>query len=220
MDLNYLDFHIHTPLNRIGVTEIENIYLQSVQKAEPKADYFTCGLHPWHLDVLTLKECQNLLFGIAQSPNLLAIGECGLDKNTDFPLELQLEFFRLHILIAKQFHKPLIIHCVRRHGELLQLLKSEKFKEPAVIHGFDSKLSLAEQLMDHGLMFSFGSAILKPEHPAAEVLANIPDDRFFLETDDYNEPIEAIYRKAADLRKTDVGAIVDLVYRNLDYLKS
>jgi len=212
----YLDFHLHTNYSKSDVCTIQNIYLQDYQKNRNiNQPLFTCGLHPWHLDQLTLKECRNLLHGAAALPGLFAIGECGLDKNTAFALELQIDFFRMHILTAKEFHKPLIIHCVRRHGELLQILKQEKFKEAAIIHGFDSKESVAEQLLDHNLYFSFGSAILKPNHPAAKVLKTIPDDRFFLETDDFPVSIEEIYLKAAQLRDTDLTTIQKIVNSNL-----
>lgn len=218
---SYLDFHKHTDSSDSNLCAIQNIYLQDYQKNRIISNsHFTCGLHPWHLDQLTLKECQNLLHGVATLPGLVAIGECGLDKNTAFPLELQLEFFRIHILTAKQFHKPLLIHCVRRHGELLQILKQEKFKGAAVIHGFDSKISVAEQLLEHGLLFSFGSAILKPDHPAANVLTTIPEDRFFLETDDADVSIADIYYQAARLRQTDVLSIQKIVNKNFHSLQN
>ena len=209
--MKYIDFHRHTPFCSNDVLEIQNVNLQDLPKFQPDS-LFTCGLHPWHLEQLTLKECLNLLTGAVNLPGLIAIGECGLDKNTDYPLELQQDYFRLHIMLARQFHKPLIVHCVRRHGELLQLLKAEKFKEPVTIHGFDSKPSVAEQLAEHGIRFSFGSALLKPHHPAAEVLAEQTAGSYFLETDDDIYPIEKIYARAAEIQGCTINQLIEEVY--------
>ena len=130
-------------------------------------------------------------------PKLLGIGECGLDKAIACDLAVQLEVFISQIGLAEKFRKPLIIHCVRAYNELLQCKKHSRSSVPWIIHGFTGKPELARQLIRQGFYLSFGPALLHDKSNLCKVLAEMPLDRLFLETDAAEVSISEIYAGAA-----------------------
>ena len=63
--------------------------------------YFSAGIHPWHIASTDPMSLTSQLSRIAESPQLLAIGECGLDKLTDTPIDIQITIFKQQIEIAE-----------------------------------------------------------------------------------------------------------------------
>lgn len=198
----YIDIHTHWPAGAPDTLEIENIYYK--QTAGGSTPYFSAGLHPWYLQGVDLQDAENWLSYQASSPYCVAIGEAGLDKITQTPWYLQLAAFGICIRIAAETEKPLVIHCVRAYGEILQMLHHPS--TPAgrirgvVFHGFNKNLQTARMLLDAGHFLSFGAALLQEKSRAAEVLQQTPAARLFLETDDQNLDIKAVYARAAEIR--------------------
>ena len=56
----------------------------------------------------------------------LALGECGLDKKVQTPLDLQQEVFERQLTLAEKYKKPVIIHCVAAFQELIAIKKKLK----------------------------------------------------------------------------------------------
>ncbi len=166
------------------------------------------GIHPWYIDPAGLNQQQEELAKYAKKYNVIAIGECGLDKITETDWQLQVSAFEEQVRLANQLKKPLIIHCVRAFEEVLHLLKVEKVQVPVIFHGFNKNLQLAERLISAGYYLSFGAALLKGGSNASVVLKSIPGDRFFLETDDSPVDIADIYTAAASLLKTEPDALI------------
>jgi TatD DNase family protein len=134
--------------------------------------------------------------------NVLAIGECGLDKVCDTPWDIQEAAFRQQVLLANRLSKPLMIHCVRAFNELDLVLKELDNIVPVIIHGFNKNPALAAALLAKGYYLSFGAALLRTGSPAASSLIHTPADRMLLETDDSGSGIKDIYLQAAQLLKT------------------
>ena len=161
--------------------------------------YFSAGIHPWHIASTDPTSLTSQLSRIAESPQLLAIGECGLDKLTDPPIDIQITIFKQQIEIAENSKKPMIIHCVKAFNELIKLRKETAARQEWIIHGFRGKPQLATELIQHGFRISIGHKF-NPE--TARI---IPLHRLFLETDDSNIDIETVYRQIAEygrFRKT------------------
>lgn len=173
----------------------------------------SAGLHPWYLQEATLADELHRLRLAVQQPNVLAVGECGLDKITDTPFALQEKAFTAQVATANEHHKPLIIHCVRAFDELLHLLKRQHSIVPVIIHGFNKKAGIAQKLLDAGCYLSFGKALLASA-TAGEAFLQTPDACFFLETDDTDSSIQEIYSAAAALRKTTVETIISHTQNN------
>lgn len=165
---------------------------------EARVNTYSYGLHPWKIsqDNYYMMEKLNR---VSRNKRCVAIGECGLDKAIDTNFEIQLNVLIEHIILANKINKPLIIHCVKAHNELIQVLKKQKNKVPVIIHGFNNNMNIAHMLLNEGCFLSFGKALLTYESNASEVLKQVGRNNFFLETDDSDISIKYIYKKAAEL---------------------
>lgn len=200
--MRYFNLHRHSPAKDLKEIAIINIF---PGQEVPGKYLYSVGLHPWHISEDTLE--RDIVLVEEKGVNAVAIGECGLDRICDVPFELQLKALRAQIKIASVLEKPLIIHCVRAHAELISEKKACRGSLPWIVHGFRGNSETASQLLRHGFYLSFGEALMK-DCRLGEILASIPEDRYFLETDESTVSISEIYEKAASLRNTDIETIV------------
>ena len=144
----------------------------------------------------------------------MAIGECGLDRicNTDF--KLQEKVFTEQILWANEIAKPIIIHCVKAHHETLSLLKEFNRTSPVIFHGFNNKIETANKILNQGYYLSFGKHLLNPT--TENVFSKISLEKIFLETDDSNIGIDAIYKQAAKIKNISTEQLSLQIKKNLD----
>lgn len=157
------------------------------------ADYFySLGIHPWFINEIHLEQDIKYLRKYAPLSEVKAIGECGLDKLCQTNFELQKKVFIEQITISEKIEKPLIIHCVKSFNELITLKKDLKPHQTWIIHGFRGKPEQAKQLILHNFFLSFGPLY----HP--DTLKETPLNKIFFETDDSNEDISSVYKKAAE----------------------
>lgn len=198
----YYDAHTHNSQRREGLLSILNV---SKDFADTGNEYCSMGLHPWYLTEDPGEFAS--LSKEASRKNILAIGECGLDKVCATDWALQVRVFSQQVRLANELMKPLIIHCVRAYNELMNILDECQVKVPVIIHGFNKKRELSEQLLAKGYLLSFGAALLNSEIAAATFKA-VPPDRLLLETDNSGLPIEDIYNRAAEIRETGIESII------------
>lgn len=189
---------------------LQNFYTYFNQTTEVK--YCSAGLHPWLINEESWKEDFALLSNTVQAKNILAIGECGLDKVCATDFNLQVKVFVQHIHLANEINKPLILHCVRAYDDILLLLKKEHNKVPVIFHGFNRNETIAKKIIEAGYYLSFGKAILKKE--MQELLSKIPVDRFLLETDDSEISIRDIYQTAAKAFQIDEDSLSLQLFKN------
>jgi TatD DNase family protein len=211
----FLDFHTHTE----KPNSVYNLMIRDKVVLSPDSDFFSAGIHPWYISS-NLKEQFELLEEILKLPEVLFIGECGLDRLKGSEMTFQIEVFKKQIVLAEHNEKPVIIHCVRAYSELLHLRKLLKQQMPWIIHGFNTKPQLAQQALDSGCYLSLGKALLIPESNAVSVLRTIPLTRLFLETDDSTIPIEHIYRKAAEILNVTPTFLSDQILINFERIIS
>lgn len=197
-----MKFNIHThkaSLNK-DVTEIVNQYPNEFDKT---VQWFSIGIHPWHIVQEKNEEYLQIIEEKLQFTDCLALGECGLDKRIETPLEIQLEIFEKQLLLAQKHKKPVILHCVSAYQEVIEIKKRMKIEVPMVIHGFSKNSQVAQSLLDNGFYLSFGKYLLRnPE--LSSVFEEMPNDRFFLETDMIDETIFEVYQKASEIKKINV----------------
>lgn len=149
---------------------------------------------------------------ISISSDVVAIGECGLDRmcNTDF--SLQEKVFAAQVQLANHVHKPLIIHCVRAWDEVLSLLKKRGNAMAAVFHGFNKNAELAQKITAAGYYISFGKAL---QHQQVQIaISAVPADKILLETDDTDLCIETIYEMAAQALSIDIYLLSLQIQKN------
>lgn len=142
----------------------------------PAGYIYSVGIHPWHTLDATPQQWE-LLDSLASRPDVVAIGETGLDKLSSVPLDVQMHAFRHHISLSERLAKPLIIHDVRAHQEIIALHSSIRPSQTWIIHGFRGKPQLAQIFLDHGFYLSLGPDC----NP--HTLAAIPPQRLLRETD-------------------------------------
>jgi TatD DNase family protein len=192
------------------VLELVNQYPQEFDATIP---YYSIGIHPWFIVEERLEADLAIIESKLQEANCLAVGECGLDKRIDIPMELQQMVFEKQLLLAQQYQKPVVIHCVAAFQELIAIKKKMNITVPMLIHGFSKNAQVAKQLVDNGFYISFGKYLLLNKE-LETVFKSVPDNRFFLETDTVEEGIEAVYELAAKYKGVSVKEIQKLMNSN------
>lgn len=206
-----IDFHTHRE-HEAGNIQILNVFAQDLPFDKP--DYFfSAGLHPWHIGKVNPEECFRAINQDAMQKNMLAVGECGLDRLIDVGFALQEWCFKQQIQIAENHHRPLIIHCVRAYSDLLKVKKEAKSGLPWIIHGYRGNLETTLSLIRHEFYFSVGEQLLKDETKMA-VFRSIPIERLFLETDESELSIAEIYSMAAQILNVEEEILSKIIANN------
>jgi len=210
-----IDIHTHRHKNDSSV-QILNIFAQDLLLPGVEGFYST-GLHPWHIELVNQEECLHTIELASVQKNMLAVGECGLDRSIATNFASQELYFRKQIEIAEKYAKPLIIHCVRAFPELIKLKKEYKSDIPWIIHAFQGNRPTTLELIRHDFYFSVGESLLR-SHPKNEILTVLPSDRLFLETDDREISIGKIYSLAAKLLMIDEETLSVIIHENFKRL--
>src|SRR4051812_4822106 len=85
--------------------------------------YATSGVHPHHATELT-NELADELEGLAHKPEVVAVGECGLDYCRDFsPRDVQRAAFVRQLEIAARVGKPVFLHQRDAHEDFVSILR-------------------------------------------------------------------------------------------------
>lgn len=139
------------------------------------------GIHPCNAFTTTDAD----LAALEQlAPSGCAIGEIGLDRNCG-ALESQEALFRHQIRIARRHGLPLLIHCCKRTGRLLEILIEEKADSVGgIMHGYSGSVESARSFIQLGFAIGVGDAALRPGLTKFRLLAQeLPLSSFVLESD-------------------------------------
>ncbi len=190
--------------------------------------FASVGVHPneregQEPDVTTLVD-------LASDPNVIAIGETGLDYfRNEGDLEWQRDRFRTHIAAAKQSGKPLIIHMREATTDTLRLMREEAAGDiGGVMHCFAEDWDAAKAALDLDFYISFsGIVTFKSANTLKEVARQIPLDKMLVETDSpylaptpyrgkSNQPayVKFVAEHIAALRNTSLEAISEATTEN------
>lgn len=210
--MQFINLHTHHHSNQLNTFELVNQYPLEYHSSIP---YYSMGIHPWFIKEATLDQEFEILTQKIQDNNCLAIGECGLDKRIDVPLDLQKAVFERQLLLAQHVQKPVIIHCVAAFDELIECTKRLQIKVPIIVHGFSKNSQVANQLIQQGFYISFGKYLFQMPN-LASVLNQIPEERFFLETDTALQSIEDVYQLVAKSKGISVQALQEKVKQNFE----
>lgn len=211
-NLPYIDVHTHSFSEQEAVQSIVSIDPNNDSLQSETVNY-SVGLHPWKISSSDVEISLSKLEEFAKNKKVLAIGEIGLDRLTDSPLEIQEELFIKQIQIAEIYNKPIIIHCVKCFSELLAIKKRIEPMVPWIIHGFVKNKQIAEDLITNKCYLSFGYALLQNEK-LQEVFKNIPTDHIFLETDDSDLNIKEIYNIASKIKSIELESLKNKIHTN------
>src|SRR5262249_18238467 len=122
---------------------------------------------------------------LAALPQVRAVGETGLDYYRDYAApEIQRDWFRADIDIAKQSGKALMIHDRDAHDDVLAILAADGPPDRVVFHCFSGDAAMAERCADAGYVVSFAGNLTFANAPALrEAAAAAPPDLLLTETD-------------------------------------
>jgi TatD DNase family protein len=125
------------------------------------------------------------LAALAERPRVRAVGETGLDYYRDWaPAELQREWFRAHIDIAKQTGKALVIHDREAHEDVLRILDTDGPPERVIFHCFSGDAAMAKRCAEAGYLMSFaGNVTFSSARQLREAAAAAPLELILVETD-------------------------------------
>ena len=201
-----LDIHTHRLPSRPG----EAIVNFAPDAFAPQAGgWYSVGVHPWQASEAETERALALLERLVLHPQVVAVGEAGLDRLAAAPMPVQEAVFCRQARLAEAVGKPLIIHLVKAADELLRLRRVLRPTVPWVIHGFRGKEALAAMWMRHGCLLSFGARYRE------EALCGLPADRLLLETDESGADIDGLCERAALLRRTTPADLRERVEKNV-----
>lgn len=210
----FIDIHTHRANNTnpaiINATD-------EYEKLDAKL-FYSVGIHPCSVENSELESRLMRLEKVVIEPNVLAIGECGLDRHCGTDFETQKKIFNRQVEMANEIKKPLIIHCVRAHEDLLLMLRKQKCKVPVLIHGFNNKLSIAKKYLESGYYLSFGTSIFNEAQ--SDVIKSTSPDQLFFETDNSEMDIESIYKRGSKLLEMEISDLMLQIEKNATNLLS
>lgn len=142
------------------------------------------GLHPWFVEGRSPNWLE-LLEGWLQE-GAVGVGEIGLDRAVrERDAGSQTQVLRAQLDLARRRGLPVVIHCVRAWGRLLEVLR-DVGPPPAgiVFHAYTGPAELVPPLTRMGGYFSFAGNALDPRNRRATLaLQQAPLERLLVETD-------------------------------------
>jgi TatD DNase family protein len=152
----------------------------------------TAGIHP-HEARLADQAALQKLDGLLANPDVLAVGEIGLDYYYDHsPREQQKQAFAQQMEIAAARRRPIIIHCRPSDGstnawdDTLAMIENNWMGTNlgGILHCFTGEWEHARRAMDGGFLISFAGNVTFPKAEGIrQVAAKVPLDRMLIETD-------------------------------------
>lgn len=190
------------------------------------------GTHPHDaatLSAAALAEQRRL----AGSPEVVAIGEIGLDYYRDLsPRPAQREALVAQIELARALDLPIILHNRESHADMVALLREHGAGVRGVFHCFIGDQAMARDALDLGYYLSFAGPVTYPKNTTLqEVAAWAPLERILVETDapylapqgfrgKRNQPayVAVTARRVAELRAMSFEALAEATTRNAQAL--
>jgi TatD DNase family protein len=122
---------------------------------------------------------------LAALPQVRAVGETGLDYYRDHASpDVQRDWFRAHIAIAKRAGVALVIHDRDAHEDVLAILETEGPPDKVVFHCFSGDAAMAKRCAEAGYVMSFaGNITFSSAQPLRDAAAAAPADLLLVETD-------------------------------------
>ena len=192
--------------------------------------YAAVGIHPEDVEQLTMKDMKWLGEQARCNPKVVAIGEIGLDYHYPEPAkEVQEEWFRQQLRVARDVNKPVIIHSREAHADTVRIMKSEHAQEcSGVIHCYSYSKEAAREYYDMGFYFGFGGVVtFKNAKKAVAAVEWIPMDRILLETDcpymapepnrgkrNYSGYIPYVAERIAQIKGLTAQEVIDITNEN------
>lgn len=146
----------------------------------------TAGVHP-HDSSQWQAATEEAVVALASQPEVVAIGECGLDFNRNFSTPQEQErAFDAQLRIAAELQMPVFMHCRDAHTRFLAILEPWLDKLPgAVLHCFTGTRKEMQDCIDRGLYIGITGWVCDERRglELRELLPFIPAEKLLIETD-------------------------------------
>ena len=113
----------------------------------------TIGIQPNHVAEATPTAWDEVL-ALAHQPEVVALGETGLDRYWDHtPFAQQEDYFARHLELARKIDRAVVIHCREAEADTVRMLRQDFDKHGpvrAVMHSFTGDLATAQACVRDG----------------------------------------------------------------------
>ena len=175
-----------SPLIVIGSSLDESRQAIDCCQQYPKSLYTTAGVHPHHASEWQASSVERLTH-LAQQPNVVAIGECGLDYNRDFsPRPMQRSAFAAQLALAARLNMPVLMHERDAHEDFFDIVKEYRPQlKGALLHCFTGNRQSLERYIELDLHLGITGWVCDERRGAelASLVGDIPANRIMIETD-------------------------------------
>lgn len=195
------------------------------QFAKSENVWLALGLHPQYGECWCERYRQQLEDALL-CPQVVAVGEVGLDAGLKLSATEQEIVLRQQIRIAVAAEKPLILHCYKRYGRLIELLQEESAQRVGgIVHGYSGSVEVAYILQTLGFGVGIGRVVLNDRaRRLSEVVKQLPETMLVVETDapwpqhygkqDWTLVLAQIVAKIAMLRGESESRVAQYTERN------
>ncbi len=144
--------------------------------------YAAIGIGPNDCHNTTIEDI-NILEKYVVNPNVVAIGEIGLDYYWDeVEKQQQKNVFQMQIDLAKKHQKPIVVHCRDAYEDTYQMLKQNGHQ--GIMHCYSGSAQMAERFIKIGFYISLaGPVTFKNAKVPKDVAEKISLDNLLIETD-------------------------------------
>ena len=169
-----------------GSSAASNEQVLQLARAHPGRLYCTAGLHPHHAsdwdETLAARIAE-----LAREPQVLALGECGLDYCRNYsPHEDQRRAFIAQLGLAVQADKPVFLHQREAHADFHAILRDYRRALPGcVVHCFTDNAEALDAYVALDCHIGITGWICDERRGLGlrELVKRIPAERLLIETD-------------------------------------
>lgn len=210
----------------------------NLSRQHPGKIFAAVGVHPNH-GIAWTKEIGEKLRELTESPQVVAIGEIGLDYYREHtPHMQQRQMLQDQLTLAEECGLPVVIHNRESTGDLLAMLRSWQqgllnsgnplAENPGVLHSYSDDLESAEDAIDMNFYIGISGPVTFTNAPDRKAVTRaLPLERILLETDapflapqryrgKRNEPayIPLIAEEIAMLHNTNPKVVAEKTFAN------
>jgi TatD DNase family protein len=143
----------------------------------------SAGVHP-HEAGNAEPDAMDRVRELAVAPDVVAIGETGLDYHYDHsPRDVQRALFRAHLELGVELGLPVVVHSREADEDVAAALRQAPAGSMGVLHCFSGGAQAFEVAMDRGWYVSFSGMATFKSFGVADLLREVPADRLLVETD-------------------------------------
>jgi TatD DNase family protein len=148
------------------------------------------GIHPQLLAERPASGDDALLAALEEAlaaGGAVALGECGLDGPSaaaGAPMARQVRVLQAQLRLARRHGLPVLLHCLKAHDALLEVLEAERLPAGGVLHSWSGSEQQIPPFARLGLGFAFAGAITFENARRGPAAARaVPRELLLLETD-------------------------------------